>query len=185
MSDLSGPTIRTLDSMVVYTNAWISVREDRIERPDGSHGIYGVVDIPDFAIVMPMENDGFHLVEEYRYPLRRRAWNFPQGGVKDSPSPLFTAHTELIQETGLRAVSMTHLGRLDNAHGTSGQNYDIFLATGLTAGAHEREHTEQDMRQTWVTRTELERMILRGAITDSNSIAAYAMLLLRDATRQT
>lgn len=87
MSDVPGPTIRTLDSMVVYTNPWISVREDRIQRPDGSHGIYGVVDVPDFAIVIPMENDGFHLVEEYRYPVGRRTWNFPQGGVKDSPSP--------------------------------------------------------------------------------------------------
>ncbi|GAA0852782.1 NUDIX domain-containing protein [Streptosporangium amethystogenes subsp. fukuiense] len=181
MTDVPGPTIRTLDSTVVYTNPWMSVREDRIERPDGSHGIYGVVDQIDFALVLPMENDGFHLVEEYRYPVRRRTWNFPQGGVKDSPSPLVTAHTELTQETGLRAASMTHLGRLDNAHGTTGQHFDIFLATDLTAGAPDREHTEQDMRQEWVSRTELERMILRGAITDSGSIAAYTMFLLRGA----
>ncbi|MBB2914290.1 8-oxo-dGTP pyrophosphatase MutT (NUDIX family) [Streptosporangium becharense] len=178
MTDAHGPTIRTLASTVVYTNPWIAVREDRIERPDGSHGIYGVVDQLDFALVMPMEDDGFHLVEEYRYPVGRRTWNFPQGGVRDSPSPEATAHTELAEETGLRAASMVHLGRLDNAHGTSGQRFDVFLATGLTAGPHSREHTEQDMRQGWVSQPDLERMIREGTITDSCSIAAYALFLL-------
>lgn len=68
--------IRRLDSRIVYRNPWMTVREDRIERPDGSPGIYGVVEKPDFALVIPAENGGFHLVEEYRYPVGRRTWNF-------------------------------------------------------------------------------------------------------------
>jgi hypothetical protein len=36
------------------------------------------------------------------------------------------------------------------------------------------------MRQRWVTRDELEEMIRNGAIRDSSSIAAYALLLLRE-----
>lgn len=31
-----------LDSRPVYTNAWMTVREDRVRRPDGSTGICGV-----------------------------------------------------------------------------------------------------------------------------------------------
>ncbi|MEV6868462.1 NUDIX hydrolase [Streptosporangium subroseum] len=180
MTDAQPPTIRTLDSTVVYTNAWMTVREDRIQRPDGSHGIYGVIQQRGFAVVIPMENGGFHLVEEYRYPIGRRTWSFPQGSVADSPSPQATAHTELAEETGLRAASMTHLGRLDNSHGTSDQRFDVFVATDLTPGAPDREHTEQDMRQGWVSQAEFERMILRGAITDSSSIAAYTLLRLRE-----
>ena len=179
MTDAQSPTIRTLDSTVVYTNAWMTVREDRIQRPDGSHGIYGFLQQRDFALVIPMENDGFHLVQEYRYPIGRRTWSFPQGSVDGSPCPQATAHTELAEETGLRAASMTHLGRLDNCHGTSGQRFDAFLATGLAPGAPNREHTEQDMRQDWVTRAEFEQMILRGDLTDSGSIAAYTLFLLR------
>ncbi|MFJ2032995.1 NUDIX domain-containing protein [Streptosporangium sp. NPDC087985] len=178
MTDPQQPTIRTLASTVVYTNAWIALREDRIQRPDGSHGIYSVLDRPDFALIIPMENNGFHLVEEYRYPIGRRTWSFPQGGVPGSPSPQATAHTELAEETGLTATSMTSLGRLDNAHGTTGQRFDVFLATGLTPGTPHREHTEQDMRQNWFPRAELEQMILNGTITDSCSIAAYTLLLL-------
>jgi hypothetical protein len=42
-----------------------------------------------------------------------------------------------------------------------------------------REPEEQDMRQRWVSRDELEEMIVRGLMRDSSSVAAYALLLLR------
>jgi hypothetical protein len=57
---------------------------------------------------------------------------------------------------------------------------NVFLATGLKPGTARREEEEQDMRQRWVTRDELEEMIRRGAIRDSSSVAAYALLLLRE-----
>ena len=38
--------MRVVDSRVVYSNPWMSVREDDIERDDGSVGLYGVVDKP-------------------------------------------------------------------------------------------------------------------------------------------
>lgn len=134
MTSPQEPTIHTLDSTVIYTNTWLTLREDHIQRPDGSHGIYSFLDKPDFALIIPMENDGFHLVEEYRYPISRRTWSFPQGGVPDSPSPHATAHTELAEETGLTAAHMTALGHLDNAHGITNQRLNVFLATGLTPG---------------------------------------------------
>lgn len=178
MTEPHEPTIRTLDSTTIYTNTWLTLKEDRIQRPDGTHGTYSFLDKTDFALVIPMENNGFHLVEEYRYPIGRRTWSFPQGGVPDSPSPQATAHTELAEETGLTATHLTHLGHLDNAHGITTQRFDVFLATGLTPGTPHREHTEQDMRQNWFPRTQLEQMITNGTITDSCSIAAYTLLLL-------
>ena len=71
--------VRTTSSRLAYQNPWIRVREDVIERDDGSVGLYGVVERPDFALVIPAEADGFWLVEQFRYPLGRRSWEFPQG----------------------------------------------------------------------------------------------------------
>ena len=73
------PEIRTLASSVVYTDDWTRLRRDDIERADGSRGTYAVIERDDFACVIPAEDGGFHLVEEYRYPLGRRGWSFPQG----------------------------------------------------------------------------------------------------------
>jgi 8-oxo-dGTP pyrophosphatase MutT (NUDIX family) len=177
-----GPTIRQLSSRVVYENPWMSVREDRIERPDGSKGIYGVIDKPDFALVVPAEDDGFHLVEEYRYPIGRRSWSFPQGGWPDrrDGDPEELARAELAEETGLRPRSLVGLGHLHGAHGTTGQRFHVFLATGLEPGEPHREAEEQDMRQRFVTRAEFEQMIRDGAITDDSTVAAYTLLLLHE-----
>ncbi len=54
-SPATGPAIQRISSHEVYRNRWMSLREDEIERPDGSRGIYSVVDKPDFALVIPAE----------------------------------------------------------------------------------------------------------------------------------
>lgn len=174
----SEPTIKQLSSRIVYENKWMKLREDQIERPDGSSGIYSVVDKPDFALIIPADGNGFHLVEEYRYPIGRRSWAFPQGtfptGENGTPEEL--ARIELAQEAGLEAGSMAYLGFLHCSHGTSGQGMHAFLATDFQAGSTNREHEEQDMRQQWVRRAEFERMILEGRITDDSTVAAYTLL---------
>src|SRR5258707_14681382 len=72
--------IRMLASGVVYEDTWMRLRRDQIERRDGSRGTYAFVQKRDFALAVPAQDDGFHLVEEYRYPIGRRTWPFPQGG---------------------------------------------------------------------------------------------------------
>ncbi|HTY26733.1 MAG TPA: ADP-ribose pyrophosphatase, partial [Mycobacterium sp.] len=57
----------------------MTVREDEVRRPDGSAGIYGVVDKPDYALVIATDGDRVALVEQFRYPLGERRWEFPQG----------------------------------------------------------------------------------------------------------
>lgn len=88
------------------------------------------------------------------------------------------AARELREETGLRATSMDPLGMLDVAPGMTSQRGWVFLATGITEGEHDREHEEQDMHSEWFTREQVERMIRDGEITDAQSIAAWALLVL-------
>jgi 8-oxo-dGDP phosphatase len=170
--------IRTLSSRVVYQNPWMTIREDEIERGDGSQGLYGVVEKPDFAVVIPMENDGFHLVEQYRYTLGGRRWEFPQGsfpnGVTGTPREL--AEAELAEETGFTAGRLERLGYLNCAQGFTGQGYHVWVATDLTPGEPNREVEEQDMRQQWFPRGEVERMLRDGVITDDSTLAAYLLL---------
>ncbi|MGE5292464.1 MAG: NUDIX domain-containing protein [Micromonosporaceae bacterium] len=177
-----GPAIRRLSSRVVYENPWMTVREDQVERLDGSRGIFCVIEKPDFALVIPSEDGGFHLVEEYRYPIGRRTWSFPQGTMpgRAHAEPESLARRELAEETGLRAGDLVHLGFLHCSHGMSGQGCNVFLATGLRQGEARREHEEQDMRQAWVSRDGFERMIANGAITDDATLAAYALLMLHE-----
>lgn len=177
--------IERISSREIYRNPWIVLREDRVRRPDGSEGIYSVIDKPTYALVIAADGDRLALVEQFRYPLGRRRWEFPQGTAPglDEVDPTEVAARELREETGLRASVMRLIGWLDVAPGLASQRGCVFLATGITRGDHAREHTEQDMRSAWFTRAEVERMIAAGEITDSQSIAAYAHLVLTERGR--
>jgi 8-oxo-dGDP phosphatase len=174
------PFIETVASREIYRNPWMVLREDDIRRPDGSPGVYAVVDKPTFALVMPYDGHRFRLVEQFRYPIGARRWEFPQGtapGVADT-EPFELAERELREETGLRAASFEALGQIDIAPGMSSQRGWVFLATGIAEGESDREHEEQDMRSAWFPREEVEQMIRSSVIVDSQSIAAYGLFLL-------
>ena len=83
-----------------------------------------------------------------------------------------------VRMTGLRAADLTRLGMLDVAAGMSSQRGHVFLATGISEGAAQREHEEQDMRFDWFTGDRIEEMMRSGEITDAQSIAAWTLLRL-------
>lgn len=95
--------IKQLDSKVVYQNKWMTVREDKILRPSGAEGIYGVVDKPDCAAILAIDNGMIHLVQQYRYTVGQRCWEIPQGAWESNPDAdhLELAKGELREETGM------------------------------------------------------------------------------------
>ena len=83
------------------------VHEDRLE----GGGLYGWVEKSPSAMIVPIDNDTVWMVQQYRYPVGQRCWEFAQGaweGVDGDPEEL--ARGELAEETGLRAGVMEHLG---------------------------------------------------------------------------
>lgn len=176
----SGPgEWKAVSSRTVYENAWMRVREDWVRRPDGSDSVFGVVEKPDFALVIPMEERAVWLVEQYRHPVGGRYWEFPQGSWEGAdPDPEALARAELAEETGLRARELRWLGHLYEAYGYSDQGFHVFLATGLEPGDPARSPEEQDMRVRRVEVTEFERMVRAGEVKDAPSLAAYGLLLL-------
>ncbi len=173
--------IKQLSTTEVHRTPWLRVREDEVEFPSGARGTYTVIDKQDFAVVLPYADDGFWLVEQFRYPVLRREWEFPQGGWSHGKSgtPEELAALELREETGFTAGSLVHLGRLYAAYGFSSQAYDVFLASDLTAGEAAREITEADMIHEWRSVADVRDMVRRGELADAHSVAALALYDLR------
>ncbi|KQQ00124.1 ADP-ribose pyrophosphatase [Rathayibacter sp. Leaf185] len=167
-----------MSSRVAYETPWIRVREDEVLWPGGSTGVYSVVERADYALVLPRERDGFWLVEQYRYPIGRRAWEFPAGGWPHGSAggdATALARAELREETGLRAGRLQHLGRLSEAYGFVAQAVEIYLAEDLEHGEHEREATESDMVQRWFSDAEVADMVRSGAILETAAVAALGL----------
>jgi 8-oxo-dGTP pyrophosphatase MutT (NUDIX family) len=173
--------METLGTRSVYANPWLSVREDTVRRPDGSSGIYAVIDTADIALIVPSDGDRLHLVEQYRYPVGGRRWEFPSGSADlalDADAEA-VARRELREETGLVARTLAPLGMLDVAPSMISHQCRVFLATDLSQGEPQRDPEEQGMRSAWFDRSDVRRMIADGHITDAKSVAAFALLLVR------
>ena len=173
--------IKTLASKIVYQNKWMCVREDRIARPSGAEGIFGVVEKPDFVVIIPIENNYIYLVEQYRYPVQGRYWELPQGSWEDDvdADPIAIAAGELEEETGLHAQKMIYVGHQYLAYGYSNQGYHIFLATNLVQKSEALDAEEEDLVSKKSTLEEFESMIKNGVIKDASTVNAYGLAKLK------
>ncbi len=169
----------TISSRQVYDNPWITVREDRVIRPDGEPGIYGVVHYKNIAVgVLAIEEDHVYLVGQYRYPLERYSWEIPEGGCPKGEEPLRAAQRELREETGLEATRWRMLGEAYLSNSVADEYAVWFLATGLVPGERRPEGTERiDVRRVPLRRA-LD-MALNGEITDALSLLAITTYVLK------
>ncbi len=170
-------------SEVVYENRWMRLREDRLERADGSPGLYSVVEKRPAAVVLPLHDDEtVTLVEQYRHPVGGRFWELPQGALdeQEGAGAEQIARTELAEETGLRASGFEHLGRLHFAYGISAQYFDAWLATGLSQGRQALEDEEEGLRVGRFALARVEQMIRTGAIADAASVAVFGLRALAE-----
>jgi len=172
--------IETTDSVVVYQNRWMTVREDQILRADGSSGIYGVVEKPDFAVIAAVDERGLYLVEQFRYPVGKRFWELPQGSwERQDVDSITLAKAELREETGLVAGSLVHVGHLALAYAFCTQGYNVFFATNLEQREPERNPEEQGLIAKPFPIAEVEIMLHQGVIIDATTVAAFGLLRLK------
>ncbi len=180
---LTKPIIKTISSREVYRNPWTRVREDVIERADGTRGIYGVVDKDPACIIIALDatpgGDFLYLVEQFRYTVGARYAELPQGGWEQADAdPEAMARGELREETGLTAARWTLLANLQIGYGVMNQLHHVFLAEGLTQGPPEHDPEETDLEVHRVSVAEFEAMLLDGRIVDNCTAAAWGVYLL-------
>lgn len=183
--DPFGNPWRTLESRSCYENAWITVREAQVVRPDGQNGIYGVVSMKNRAVgVVPLHDDGtVTLVGQFRYPMHVYSWEIPEGGSPPDEPLLETARRELKEETGLEAALIEPLsGEIHLSNSVTDERAYLFLATGLQQSQWAPEGTEQLQIQ----RIPLEKavaMALDGQINDGLSV--LGLILAQNSLKQT
>ena len=169
----------SVSSKRVYDNSWITVREDRVVRPDGESGIYGVVHYKNIAVgILAIEEDHVYLVGQYRYPLKSYSWEIPEGGCPEDEEPLRAAQRELREETGLEAARWQMLGEAYLSNSVADEYAVWFVATGLVPGEVRPEGTERLSVRRLPLR-EVLTMALEGEITDALSLLALMSYALK------
>jgi 8-oxo-dGTP pyrophosphatase MutT (NUDIX family) len=160
-------------SKLIYSNPWITVREDDVITPGGSPGIYGVVETRLAVGVVALTDDNqIYLVGQYRYPVDEYSWEIPEGGSEVNEDPMETAKRELREETGVEAERWEQLGGeilLSNCF--SNERGYLYVARGLREGRSEPDHTEE-LQVKKIPFAECLAMVERGEIKDSLTVIA-------------
>jgi 8-oxo-dGTP pyrophosphatase MutT (NUDIX family) len=172
---------KTLASRIAYQNPWIQVREDQVLRPDGSPGIYGVVEIPaSVGIVALNENDEIALVGQWRYTLNRYSWEIPRGGSEGHADLLDVAKRELAEEAGVKASKWHFLTKVDVCNGVTDDVQHLYLATGINNATGHQDPSEEIVVD-WKPFAQAVEMVLSGVITEVCSVAAILLVEKRRA----
>lgn len=171
------PEILTLASTEIYRNRWLTLKEDKIQRADGSEGLYSVIEKNDFVVILPIEHDSLYVVEQFRYPLGERTIELPQGSWELSPdaTPEDLAAGELREETGLVAGELIYVGYQKLAQGYSAQGYHIYLARDLTYQGQNLDAEEVGLTARKMKSAEFLQLILAGKVSDATSVTAFLL----------
>lgn len=170
---------KILAEHVIYDNPWIGLTEYDVINPGGGKGIYGKVRFKSLAIgILPLDGQGnTWLVGQYRFPLEAYSWEIPEGGGDPAVPPVESARRELLEETGLVASEWTDLMEMHLSNSVTDEKAIIFLARGL----EQREAAPEETEELVIRRLpfdEVYRMVERGEITDSMSVAAILKVKL-------
>ena len=173
---------QTLSSQKIYDNAWIGLTEHQVINPSGGKGIYGEVHFKNFAIgIIAIDTDDqIFMVGQYRFPLKEYSWELPEGGGPLNEVPLDSAKRELLEETGLVAKNWKEIMRMHLSNSVSDELGILYLADDFEQFASQPEETEQ-LEVKKMPFEEVYRMVIRGEITDSLTVAGVLRVkLLRE-----
>lgn len=167
-------------SETVYANAWIRVDHERVIRPDGEPGEYGVVSTVAEAVFVVAVTDAGEvvLVEVDRHTVGN-SLEVPAGGA-DGDDPLPAAQRELLEETGFAAREWQHLGRIDALNGVCRAPEHIFLARGAHPVADADGQREEGITAVQLLPlAEVLELVATGGIRDGGTLAALMLALVR------
>lgn len=164
---------KTVESRIVYQNAWLRVREDQVIRPDGGPGIYGVVEIrPSVGVLAFNGRNEVAIVGQWRYTLNRYSLEIVRGGSAEGETDMLAvARRELREEAGFEARRWEPFGAVDVCNGVSTDVQHLFIARDLTFVGTDQDPFEE-IETEWHPFDGVVRMVLDGIITEVCSVAA-------------
>lgn len=157
----------------IYTNPWISVREDIVEDHTGAEQVYGVVTLAYGSSVLPIDTEGnVYLVKQFRYGAGEDTIESPGGSIDEGDNdPLLAAQRELKEELGIQASEWVDLGFIRGLTSTIDHKEFLFLAKGFEPRESYIGNVEEGITLLKVSFEEAVQMVMESKIIHSPCVA--------------
>jgi 8-oxo-dGTP pyrophosphatase MutT (NUDIX family) len=159
-----------------FSNWLITVRNDKVELPDGDYAERTVVaHLGAVAVLALDEQDRVLMIRQYRHPAGRELWEIP-AGLRDVAGEALvgTARRELVEETGYAAREWHALVDSYASPGISTERIRIFLARGVEAveSDYQRHGEEKFLQTAWVPLADAVEAALAGKLHNGSTVQA-------------
>jgi ADP-ribose pyrophosphatase len=173
MAEMSADLTETeLSSETVFRGSLLHVKRDTVRLPSGAETGREYIMHPGAVLVVPVLDNGNLVFErQFRYPLHKTFIELPAGKIDPDEDILVTGQRELLEETGYTANAWSYLAALHPCIGYSDEVIHIFLARGLQAGEHRRDHDES-LEVFELSLPDAMDALRRGEITDGKTMIA-------------
>ncbi len=175
---------KILKSEQMYSDPWIQLFRDQVQRPDGKPGTYATVHLKNGVCVIALdERNNLHLTKEFHYAVGRVTIEGVSGGIEDDESPADAAVRELAEELGITAGRWTRIGSVDPFTAAVLSPVQIYLAEELTFNETNPEGTEL-IEHVTMSLDEGIQAVLDGAITHAPTCVAILRIALQRQTKK-
>jgi ADP-ribose pyrophosphatase len=158
-------------TMEIYRGKRLSIERNIVTLPDGSTRERLVVHPGDAVAVLPIREDGCcYLIHQYRFSLDASICEVPAGTIEAGETPLETARRELIEETGMQALTFIPRGFIHTTPGFTDERIHLFEAHGLTPSDAYHPDEDEVIELVRFPLAEVEAMIADGRINDAKTI---------------
>jgi 8-oxo-dGTP pyrophosphatase MutT (NUDIX family) len=171
---------KILDAATVYRGPIWDLRSETVEFGASTFTRVFVEHPGAVAVLAIDDEDRVLLINQYRQPIRTRAWEIPAGLLDvGGESPLLAAQRELAEEADVVATEWSDPISLHTSPGGSDEIVHFFEARGLSAApsVHERSDEETEITVRWVPLDEAVEAVLDGRL--HNGVLAFAVLSAR------
>lgn len=156
-------------SEVKYKNPWIEVVEDKVIRPDGKDGLFGVVNYGSGISILPLDSEeNVYLIKEFHYALGEADIATVSGGTEDDESVEEAAKRELEEEAGIKAEKITDLGVVHPYTTIIRSSAHLFLAEDLKF-VDSRQEDGEDIEMIKMPFWEAFQLVMSGSIVHAPS----------------
>ncbi|MFW5952582.1 MAG: NUDIX hydrolase [Candidatus Natronoplasma sp.] len=161
------------ESRKIAESTLFTLIEDDVILPNGKEKTYTMLDLPDFAGVLPLTGERMILIKNYRYPIDEKVIEFPAGFIDEGETPKEAAKRELEEETGYVLKSCKKLCEYHPVASLNDQKAHLFVGKVEKGGKINHEMGE-DIEVMTISIEKAYEMLRKNEITHPHTaIALY------------